>query len=105
VFCGTFTSRGLEVKVADRKLHIVNEGKVRKFANRLEQVSFSADRARRLGQEVLYVTERAVFRLGQEGIELIEVAPGVDLAEHVLDQMDFTPIIGPVRPMAEHVFE
>jgi len=105
VFCGTFTSRGLEVKIADRKLHIVNEGKVRKFANRLEQISFSAERARRLGQEVLYVTERAVFRLGQQGIELIEVAPGVDLAEQVLAQMDFKPIIAAVRPMADHLFE
>lgn len=104
VFCGTFTSKGLEVKVENGKLHIVREGRVRKFAKELEQISFSADRARKVGQEVLYVTERAVFRLVENGIELIEIAPGIDVREQVLGLMEFAPIVKKTRPMADHLF-
>ena len=105
VFCGAFTAAGLQVDVTDGKLRIVNEGKVRKFIRHIEQLSFSADRARHLDQDVLYITERAVFRLAAEGIELIEVAPGIDLQKHILDQMDFKPIVKTVRPMPPHAFE
>jgi len=105
VFCGTFTAGGLEIEVANGTLRIVREGRVRKFVSRVEQVSFSAARSREVGQEVLYVTERAVFRLGSDGIELVEVAPGVDLETQVLGQMAFRPIIRDVRPMPSHVFE
>ena len=104
VFCGTLTASGLEVAVADGKLHIVKEGSVRKFINTIEQVSFSAARSRQIGQQVLYVTERAVFRLGPEGLELTELAPGIDLETQVLAQMDFRPVIRNVRPMPARAF-
>ena len=104
VFCGTFTSGGLQVEVEDGRLRVVNEGKVRKFVAEVEQLSFSAGRSLRLGQEVLYVTERAVFRLVEHGVELIEVAPGIDAREQVLQQMDFKPIVRSVRTMADHLF-
>jgi len=104
VFCGAFTSGGLEIDVDDRGLTITREGRVRKFVDAVEQISFSADRARAIGQEVWYVTERAVFRLAQDGLELIEVAPGLDVQEHVLGRMAFTPTIQEVRPMAQHLF-
>jgi len=68
-------------------------------------VSFSAQHSRRIGQEVLYVTERAVFRLREEGLELVEIAPGIDLAKQVLDLMPFEPAVRSVRPMPAHVFE
>ncbi len=105
VFCGTFTAGGLEVAMEDGQLRIVSEGRVRKFVDRVEQVSFSASHSRRMGQEVLYVTERAVFRLADETLELIEVAPGIDLEEQVLALMPFRPIIQSVSPMPDHVFE
>ena len=105
VFCGTFTTDGLEIKVENKKLHIISEGKVRKFVSQLEQISFSADRARQVGQMVLYVTERAVFRLIEKGIELIESAPGIDVTKQILDLMDFKPIMRKVRPMPRHLFE
>jgi len=105
VFCGTFTAGGLEVKVEAGKLHIVNEGTVRKFVAQVEQISFSADRAREIGQPVLYITERAVFRLTDHGLELIEAAPGVDVRKQVLDLMDFEPIVRTVRAMPEHLFK
>jgi len=104
-FCGTFTAGGLGVRVEDGKLRIASEGRIRKFVTELEQRSFSADRARKGRQPVLYITERAVFRLVEEGIELIEVAPGIDIQTQVLDLMDFTPIVRKVQSMPGHLFE
>ena len=105
VFCGTFMAAGLEIRIADGRLNIVNEGKIRKFIQQVEQISFSAQRARDVGQDVLYVTERAVFRLVEKGLELIEVAPGIDMQSQVLDMMDFKPIVGKVKPMPDHLFK
>jgi propionate CoA-transferase len=102
VFCGTFTAGGLEVAVTDGKLRIVAEGAARKFIERVEHLSFSARRSREIGQEVLYITERAAFRLTDDGLRLIEVAPGIDLESQVLALMDFRPIIGELRPMPLH---
>jgi propionate CoA-transferase len=99
VFCGTFTADGLEVAVTGGRLAIVREGRVAKFVQRVEHLSFSAEHSRRVGQEVLYVTERAVFRLVDQGIELIEVAPGIDVAEEVLGRMPFAPLVRCVKPM------
>ena len=104
VFCGTFTAGGLTVAVDDGKLRIVTEGKVQKLVDRIEQVSFSAARSRQIGQEVFYVTERAVFQLTDAGLELIELAPGIDLETQVLGQMAFRPMVRDVKPMPDEVF-
>jgi propionate CoA-transferase len=98
VFCGTFTAGGLEVDVNGSGLSIVREGKHRKFVHRVGQISFNGRAAVQKGQEVLYVTERAVFRLTRDGIALVEVASGVDLQTQVLDQMDFRPVL-PAEPV------
>lgn len=103
IFCGTFTAQGLDIRVADGKLHIVHEGKSRKFVEKVDHLSFSAARSRQVGQDVLYITERAVFKLVEDGLQLIEVAPGVDLDRDILAQMAFTPIIKEVRPMRLHM--
>ena len=104
VFCGSFTSDGLEVEVSSSRLSIRREGRIKKFVDQVEQVSFSGAVARLKSQDVLYVTERAVFRLTSGGLELIEVAPGIDVQRDVLDQMTFDPIVRDVRPMSSHVF-
>jgi len=104
VFCGTFTAGGLEIRVEDGALKIVKEGRVKKFVDRVEHLSFSARRSRQIGQEVLYVTERAVFRLGPERLELIEIAPGIDLQQHVLRFMPTTAVAGSPKQMPAHVF-
>ncbi|MHB0857920.1 MAG: acyl CoA:acetate/3-ketoacid CoA transferase [Anaerolineae bacterium] len=104
VFCGTFTAGGLEVAVEDGRLRIVQEGKIRKFVPNVEQVSFSAERAREIGQSVLFITERAVFRLADEGLELIEVAPGIDVRSQILELMDFRPLVREIRPMPPQAF-
>jgi len=96
VFVGTFTAGELDVRIADGQVQIVNEGRQRKFVQAVEHRTFSGERARQRGQRVLYVTERGVFRLRPEGgLELIEIAPGIDLKRHILAQMDFLPAISP----------
>ncbi|HKB55780.1 MAG TPA: malonate decarboxylase subunit alpha, partial [Ramlibacter sp.] len=94
VFVGTFTAGDLGVQVEAGSLHIVREGTRRKFVRQVEHRTFSGREARRRGQRVLYVTERCVFRLAPAGgLELIEIAPGIDLEHDVLAQMDFMPAI------------
>lgn len=92
LFLGTMTA-GATLEVRDGKLVVVKEGRFRKFVGEVEQRTFSAKIARSRRQPVLYITERAVFRLTSDGLELIEIAPGVDLEGDVLAQMDFRPRI------------
>lgn len=106
VYCGTFTAGGLKVAAEDGKLVINQEGKVKKFVPEVEQVTFSGDYAKEIGQPVLYITERAVFELKEEGLVLTEIAPGVDLKKDVLAQMDFKPIVAEnLKLMDERIFK
>jgi propionate CoA-transferase len=93
VFVGTFTSKGLRVKVEEGKLRILDDGKITKVVKQVDQITFSGDYARKQDREVLYVTERAVFRLSEDSIILEEIAPGIDLKEDVLGKMEFKPKI------------
>lgn len=93
VFCCTFRAGDLEIALEHGKLRIVREGKHAKFVRSLDQVSFHGPTALARGQEVLYVTERAVFALTDEGLRLVEIAPGVDPGRDVLGQMEFAPVV------------
>ena len=105
VFMGTFTTSGLDEEIKNGKLVINTEGKKKKFVKTVEQVTFSAKQARINGQEILYVTERGVFKLDKEGITLIEIAPGVDINKDILDQMEFRPNISDeLKLMDERIF-
>ena len=105
VFCGTFTAGGLEVEVGKGKLTIVREGKHRKLVEAVEHVTFSGEYAVEKGQQVLYVTERAVFELREGRLLLTEVAPGIDIEQQILAQMDFRPEMpGEMREMGARVF-
>lgn len=104
VFCGTFTAGGLKEEFRDGKLEIVQEGRGRKLVDKVEQITFSGEYAKQMGQKVYYITERAVFELTEQGVALIEIAPGADLQKDILDQMGFTPIIGDVKPMDARLF-
>lgn len=105
VFCGTFTTGGLEVATEDGQLRIVTEGRVPKFVEQVEQRSFSAQHSQQVGQGIVYITERAVFRPLDNTLELVELAPGIDLEEQVLKLMPFKPVIRSVGLMPSHVFE
>ena len=105
VLTGAFTAGGLEVAVENGRLRIVKEGKVKKFVDMVEHITFSGEFARETGQQVLYVTERCVFGLGPQGMELLEVAPGIDVERDILEQMDFVPYMRNVRPMDARIFQ
>lgn len=105
VFCGTFTGRGLKVRTDDGNLHIEQEGSIRKIVPDVEEVTFSGARAAADGKPTIYITERAVFQLTPTGIELTEIAPGIDLQREVLDLLDFTPLISEkLRTMDRDLF-
>lgn len=105
VYCGTFTAGGLKLRITDGELKIETEGRMRKFVDHVEQITFSGPYAVRMGQPVLFVTERAVFRLEAQGLVLIEIAPGIDLQRDVLDRMAFSPVISPeLRLMDARLF-
>lgn len=105
VFVGAFVAGG-EVVVENGQLRIVKPGQGRKFIAEVEHRTFSGSHAAAKGQSVLYVTERCVFQLTHSGMELIEIAPGVDLQKDILAQMDFTPVIKqPPRLMDARIFQ
>ena len=97
VFVGTFTAGNLEIAIQAGKLSIVSDGRSQKFVEQVEHRTFSGPQARLRGTPVLYVTERCVFRLGPDGLELTEIAPGIDLERDILAKMAFRPLI-PTEP-------
>ena len=105
VFCGTFRGGALRTRVDAGRLEIEQEGRYPKLVVEVEYVTFNAARAVRQGQQVFYITERAVFRLTPAGIELIEIAPGIDLERDVIGQMGFVPLVSPeLRTMDAAMF-
>ena len=90
-FCGTFTAGGIKTHVEDGKLIIDQEGREMKMIDTVEQITFSGKYANKVGQPVMYITERAVFELRPDGVYLTEVAPGIDVQTQGIDLMGFTP--------------
>ena len=93
IFVGTLTAGGLKTSIVQNTLSIDSEGKTKKAVKQVAQISFSAKYAKNRKQEILYVTERAVFKLTKQGVMLIEIAPGIDLERDVIRQMEFRPLI------------
>ena len=104
-FAGTFNVGRTEFNISRNKLNIVREGTISKFIENVFMVVFSGQQAIKYGQEILYVTERAVFRLTKDGIALEEVAPGIDIDKDIIPKMSFEPIIrGSVGEMDNRIF-
>jgi propionate CoA-transferase len=91
VFCGTLAAKGVKLATGDGQMRVLQQGGVKKLVKQVEQITFSGPQGLVRQQEVLYLTERASFRLTPQGIELFEIAPGIDLQRDVLDQMEFAP--------------
>jgi acyl CoA:acetate/3-ketoacid CoA transferase len=104
VFCGSFDAQGTELEWSEGRLAVVRPGKVRKFVKQVERITFAASYARKTGQEVLYITERAVFRMDKDALALIELAPGIDIGRDILPYMEFRPRIDRFSTMPASVF-
>lgn len=104
VFAGTFTAGGLKIAIENGSLRIAKEGSTRKFVKAVEQITFSGSYAQKKRQPVIYVTERCVFELTPEGLELTEVAPGIDIEKDILAHMDFKPIVRKPTIMDKRIF-
>ncbi|GEM_PF-1572207 len=90
---GTTADEFGNISMEQEGLKVIREGKAKKFVKKVEQVTFSGNYARKKGTEVFYVSERCVLKLGEKGLHLIEIAPGIDMQKDVIDLMDFKPII------------
>lgn len=104
VFCCPFRADGLAVETEGGRLRITRDGAIAKFVRRVKQVCFHGPSAAARGQQVLYVTERAVFTLGADGLRLTEVAPGIDPARDLWPGMEFGPLPGSPVPMPADCF-
>jgi propionate CoA-transferase len=106
IFSGTFTAGGLDISWANGKTHIAREGAEKKFVGKVQQVTYSGALAAQNGQQAFYVTERAVFRRNEAGrLELIEIAPGIDLDRDIIAQMQFRPDVSPaLKEMDARIF-
>ncbi len=105
VFVGSFTAGDLDIDVACGKLVIRCDGQANKFVEAVEHRTFSGEYARRRGQPVLYITERCVFQLCEDGLELVEIAPGADIERDIFGHMDFRPRVSPAcREMDPRIF-
>ena len=93
VFCGTLAAKGVKLQTGDGQMRVLTQGGVKKLVKKVDQITFSGPQSLVRGQTVLYLTERASFRLTTQGLELFELAPGIDLQRDVLDQMAFAPIL------------
>lgn len=106
IFCGTMTAGGLKTRVENGNLIIEKEGSKKKFLSSVEEVTFSAKQSREIGQNVIFVTERCVFKLGENTLILTEIAPGVDINKDILEQMEFeVEISSDLKVMDKSIFE
>lgn len=103
-FGGAFTAGKSDIRVTNNRINIIRDGTTSKFVERVFKIVFSGHQAIKYGQEVLYVTERAVFRLGENGMILEEIAPGIDLEKDIYSKMSFVPDSGSIREMDERIF-
>jgi acyl CoA:acetate/3-ketoacid CoA transferase len=103
-FAGGFTAGKRKFRIGSGELRIEQDGDVRKFVREVYKVAFNGRLALEEGKEVLYITERAVFRLSERGLSLEEIAPGVDLDKDILNRMDFQPQMGKLEEMDRRIF-
>jgi len=106
-FLGMFTAGKPkpEIDIVDGGINIKQDGNEIKYVKEVQQVTFSGEYSGKFGQEVLYISERSVFKLTPEGLMLIEIAKGVDLQKDILDKMEFKPLISPdLKIMDERIF-
>jgi propionate CoA-transferase len=104
-FAGSFMGGKSDISISDNKIRILHEGRIPKFIESVYKIVFSGHQAIKYGQEIMYITERAVFKLTEKGLVLEEIAPGIDLTKDVISKMSFAPIIGnSIKQMDTRIF-
>ncbi|MGE3859719.1 MAG: acyl CoA:acetate/3-ketoacid CoA transferase [Nitrososphaeraceae archaeon] len=104
-FAGSFTAGRSKIIISNNKLHIENDGSIIKFVDDVYKIVFSGHQAIKYGQEIRYITERAVFKLSVEGLVLEEIAPGVDIEKDILSKMNFLPKVNSIKEMDSRLFK
>lgn len=105
VFCGSFSAVGTDIKIEDGKLVIIQEGRQRKIVKQVEQVTLNGQIAFAKGQDLTYVTERCVFKYTKDGLELTEIAPGIDIQKDIIDLLPFKVKADNVSEMPAEIFK
>ncbi|MBV9175967.1 MAG: hypothetical protein JO327_10725 [Nitrososphaeraceae archaeon] len=104
-FAGSFMGGKSEISLSDNKIRILHDGTIPKFIESVYKIVFSGHQATKYGQEIMYITERAVFRLTKGGLVLEEIAPGIDLHRDIISKMSFTPLLGnSIKEMDKRIF-
>ncbi|HEX5185844.1 MAG TPA: hypothetical protein VFV86_03050, partial [Nitrososphaeraceae archaeon] len=98
-FAGSFTAGKSKIGISNNRLNIENDGIIIKFVDDVYKIVFSGKQAIKDGQEIQYITERAVFKLSAEGLILVEIAPGIDIEKDILLKMSFKPKISIIKEM------
>lgn len=104
IFAGEFTGGDRNIAIKDGRVVIYKDGDIKKFVKKVYKILWNAREGLERGQKITYVTERAVFRLTHQGLELVEIAPGIDLERHILGKMEFEPIIKSYEVMDKRIF-
>ena len=106
VFCGTFDTGGARTEVGSGVMRVTEHGRISKLVDKVDQITFSGPQSLLQGQKVIYITERAVFELRENGLHIIEIAPGIDLQTDLLDRMGFVPNMNsPLSEMDSNYFK
>lgn len=105
IFCLPFRAGGLDVSMEGGLLRILRDGATAKFVKKVQQICFHGPSAFARGQQVFYVTERAVFELTARGLALVETAPGIEPARDIFPGMEFTPHVATLRAMPSACFQ
>lgn len=105
VFCGNFSAVGTDIRIEDGKLVIIREGQVRKIVEQVEQVTLNGQIAFEKGQDLTYITERCVLKYTQDGMELTEIAPGIDMQKDIIDLLPFKVKADNVTEMPAKIFK
>ena len=105
-FSGIFTAgKEQDIRVEDGRINIVRDGDIIKYVRNVQQITFSGKYAVETCKKILFISERCVMELTADGLMVTEIAPGVDLQKHILDKMEFTPLVSPdLRLMDERIF-
>jgi propionate CoA-transferase len=104
-FAGSFRGGKSDIVIKDMEVKIIEDGPITKFVENVYKISFSAHQASKYGQEIIYITERAVFRLNDSELVLEEIAPGIDIEKDIVTKMDFIPKVkGSLKEMDKRLF-